>query len=322
MNSTLCDSLGQKYHLQGVNTIASKTRFIEYSLPLAITVIILNCLLAISAIVTNSLVIATFFAYKQLRVPNNLLLTCLASSDFLVGSVVLPSFVFSLVESVKGKQKCTVDARIVIEILSGVNLSVSLGFLLLITIDRYLAIERALRYHVIVTCRRTMYAVVSTWTFAAALAVCNRLLSLHSDFIRALWWGYTISVCIAITAIYLKLYNTSRKHIRRISTQERHLDNSKTNIKNVKSAKTFAFVFVSLCICYLPYCVLRIIETRYIFLIDKNVFLRDVMTRIALTLMFSSSTISPFLYFLRSRRLRFYCRGLFSKVRIALTEVS
>lgn len=316
MNNNACDSLGQQFQLQGDHTMESKERFIKYSLSFAIVIVVLNCLLAVIAVFCNGLVIATFAMYKQLHIPSNLLLACLAVSDFLIGSFVQPSFVYGLAEGLKGDKKCTIDARTVIEIISGINITVSLGTLFLITIDRYLAIEHALRYVVLVTYRKTMYAVIVTWVFAAGIAIFNRLGSSFTVLVLTFWWTYVIVICVIIIVVHLIIFFTSRKHSRRIYTQTKQLNIAaeKNSQMNSKSARTFAIVFLVSLICYLPFCVLRLIDTHFTHLVAGNVFLRDVMMRIVLTLMFANSSISPFLYFLRSKRLRFYSTSLLSKI--------
>ncbi|XP_061143338.1 trace amine-associated receptor 4-like [Syngnathus typhle] len=107
----------------------------------------------------NLLVIISISHFKQLHTPTNLLLLSLATSDFLVGFLLLFQ-IFRLDGCwFFGDLIC-----IVYYVLNYVIMSVSIGSMVLISVDRYIAICDSLHYPIKVTRIRVQICVCLCWS--------------------------------------------------------------------------------------------------------------------------------------------------------------
>ncbi|XP_034418231.1 trace amine-associated receptor 13c-like [Cyclopterus lumpus] len=112
----------------------------------------------------NLLVIISISHFKQLHTPTNLLLFSLAVSDSLVGPLLF--FHMVLIDGCwfLGKLMCTLY-----NVLSYIITSASLGTMVLIAVDRYVAICDPLHYSYKVTQKRVQVCVCLCWIFSIFL---------------------------------------------------------------------------------------------------------------------------------------------------------
>ncbi|XP_070816966.1 trace amine-associated receptor 13c-like [Chaetodon trifascialis] len=120
---------------------------------------LLSCI-ALLTVTLNLLVIISISHFRQLQTPTNLILLSLAVSDLLVGLTVMPAEIILL-------QSCWFQDKIscALMYLSGFILtSASVGNMVLISMDRYVAICYPLRYSSMVTPSRVKICVSLCWT--------------------------------------------------------------------------------------------------------------------------------------------------------------
>lgn len=305
-----CDVFGQQFQILGSSTIDSKTRFVEFSFGFAVFILFVNCVLPLLSVFGNAIVLATVFCYEQLRVPSNLMVASLATSDFLVGAIVQPSNIYNLALGLMKTNRCTVQARVILEIILGVNVTASLASICLLSVDRYIAITSPLRYHSIVTPRRSKCAICFSWVFGTLLAVSSFFSLPFTSAMKIIWWMFAMGACTLTFFVHCKILKISRRHLNRVGVEERN-GNARFRKKDRTSAITFIIIFLTSLLCFLPYCILRI-ET-FAAADQENPdsrLRRDVILQVAITLMLSSSSINPFVFFLRSKRLRNYSQKL------------
>lgn len=113
--------------------------------------------------------------------------------------------------------------------------------------------------------------------------------------------GTVICVCLCISTIsHVKIYKTVHHHRNAIQTQLQAV-RSHTGSANMSRLKKCAFnafiVFLVLIICYCPYLVVYAISSVY----PINEFLA---TSLASTIVFTNSSLNPFLYCWRLREIR------------------
>ncbi|XP_045070346.1 trace amine-associated receptor 6-like [Coregonus clupeaformis] len=108
----------------------------------------------------NILVIISISHFKQLHTPTNLLILSLAVADFLVGLIVIPVTTVAIMEPCWdfGEYFCVFYFCI-----TCLCSSLSVGSLVLISIDRYVAVCDPLLYHSKITITRMMYCISITW---------------------------------------------------------------------------------------------------------------------------------------------------------------
>uniref|UniRef100_UPI0037E76CB8 trace amine-associated receptor 13c-like n=1 Tax=Semicossyphus pulcher TaxID=241346 RepID=UPI0037E76CB8 len=116
--------------------------------------------IAVLTVVLNLLVIISISHFRQLHTPTNLLLLSLAISDLLVGLLVMP------VETVRFIETCWLlgDVMCALSYIIGFSLtSASVGNMVLISVDRYVAICYPLQYSNQVTRSRVELSVCLCW---------------------------------------------------------------------------------------------------------------------------------------------------------------
>ena len=111
----------------------------------------------------NTLIIIAMATRHQLRAPSNQLLASMAGTDLFTGLIVQPVAIAVLVKRLLGDGPfCTLE--IVYAEVSLAAVFASLSHLVLISIDRYIAVKKPLRYRHIVTKRRIKFGVILAWS--------------------------------------------------------------------------------------------------------------------------------------------------------------
>ena len=182
---------------------------------------ILNATFSLITASGNFIILHVIWKKQELHSPSFILLACLASSDFLVGLIVIcqPFYVaYQIAELVDN-----FDAYCVLKMiqnLSGYTTSgVSLAILCLVSVDRLLALTLHLRYDTIVTVSKILQFVFFLWS-SIATAVMSRLWIATSS------WNFGpvilfLVTFLVITLSTLKIFHIVRKHQRQISQQHK-----------------------------------------------------------------------------------------------------
>ncbi|KAL3969480.1 antigen [Sarotherodon galilaeus] len=120
---------------------------------------ILLCSISAITIALNLLVIISVSYFRQLHTPTNILLLSLAVSDFLVGLLLLPGEIFLGIACwAFGNLLCSLFNYV-----SFIITSASVGNMVLISVDRYVAICYPLHYSTRITVTRVKRSVCLCW---------------------------------------------------------------------------------------------------------------------------------------------------------------
>nr|XP_046148623.1 trace amine-associated receptor 7h-like [Oncorhynchus gorbuscha] len=125
-----------------------------------ITLYLFFSLISAVTVFLNLLVIISISHFKQLHTQTNLLILSLAVSDLLVGLIVIPVMIVAIIEPCWGFGAYFCAFLLYISCLCT---SLSLGSLVLISIDRYVAVCDPLLYHSKITITRIMCCISITW---------------------------------------------------------------------------------------------------------------------------------------------------------------
>ncbi|XP_041791196.1 trace amine-associated receptor 13c-like [Chelmon rostratus] len=125
---------------------------------------LLSCITLLT-VTLNLLVIISISHFRQLQTPTNLILLSLAVSDLLVGLAVMPSAIILQSCWFQGKISCAFSS-----LLGFILTSASVGNMVLISVDRYVAICYPLRYSSMITPSRVQICVSLCWSYSA---ICN-----------------------------------------------------------------------------------------------------------------------------------------------------
>ncbi|XP_029981709.1 trace amine-associated receptor 13c-like [Sphaeramia orbicularis] len=240
----------------------------------ATEIIVVHVLLAIISVLTvilNLLVIISICHFRQLHTPTNLILLFLAFCDFLVGLVLLPGLIVMLKGCwFYGDLMCAF-----INLLIFIITSSSVGNMVLISIDRYVAICDPLHYTNKITMRRATVCICLCWLLSViyngiilreALINPERTSSCVGEcVINSDSFGGAVDVVVTFTlpiiiilVLYMRVFvvavsqaRAMRSHISAVRIQL--AANVTCKKSELKAARTLGVVVLIFLVCFCPY---------------------------------------------------------------------
>ncbi|XP_053184761.1 trace amine-associated receptor 13c-like [Scomber japonicus] len=232
---------------------------------------ILLSLISLLTVALNLLVIISISHFRQLHTPTNLLLLSLAVSDFLVGLLLMPIQILLI-------GGCWFLGTLICGLFyyaSFILTSASVGNMVLISVDRYVAICNPLHYPTKVTLTRVKICVCLCWAFSVFYngLILNGFLK-HPDRYNSCYGECVVvidfitgAVDVTLTfigpiAIIIVLYmrvfvvavsqiRAMRSHIAAVTLQGSVNATARTSER--KAARTLGVVVVVFLICFCPY---------------------------------------------------------------------
>ncbi|XP_077436229.1 trace amine-associated receptor 4-like [Vanacampus margaritifer] len=260
-------------------------------------------LLSVISLITftlNLLVIISISHFKELHTPTNLLLLSLAASDFLVGFLML--FQIFLLDGCWffGDVMCVVDY-----ILGYVITSASIGSMVLISVDRYVAICDPLHYPIKVTQIRVKMCVFLCWSaslvfnclyFFESLKQPGKSNTCVGECMIVVAAGMTdlffsfIGPLIVIVFLYVRVFVVAMSHARATRSHVGIVTLRGSAIKSseLKAARTLGVVVVVLIVCILPYFCITISK--------QDVSLNVSSAAFIICLFYFNSCLNPLIY--------------------------
>ncbi|XP_072253824.1 trace amine-associated receptor 13c-like [Leuresthes tenuis] len=230
--------------------------------------------ISVLTVMLNLLVIISISHYRQLHTPTNILLLSLAVSDFLVGLMIMP------VEIIQ-KASCWFVGDLMCFLynyLSYIITSASVGDMVLISIDRYVAICDPTR----VTERRVKLCVCLCWLCSALYSLlfmkddltllgrhnsCYGKCGIFIDYISGsidLVLTFILPVSV-ITVLYMRVFVVAVSQARamrsHVTTVKLQLSVTiKTKKSELKAARTLGVLMIVFLICFIPYYCVSLVE--------------------------------------------------------------
>ncbi|XP_055366318.1 trace amine-associated receptor 13c-like [Betta splendens] len=269
----------------------------------ALIIYILMSCVSLLTVLLNLLVIVSISHFRQLHTPTNVLLLSLAVCDFLIGLIVMP-FQILLTKPcwLLGDLMCTVYAFV-----SYITVSSSIGNMVLISVDRYVAICDSLHYTTSVTHWRVQLCVLLLWVSCVfyAFMILYHILKQPGRFnscygecviningVADLVINFIIPIS-AIIILYVRVFvvavsqaRSMRSHVTAVK-QQRSLTVT-VRKSEIKAAKTLGVTVVVFLLCYIPpYCVS---------LSGYEITIGNSNNNFLLFLVFSNSCLNPVIY--------------------------
>ena len=168
----------------------------------AVALASLNFIAFLPTVLLNALFIFAVAIRRPLRTNSNILLACLAGADFFTGLVAIPiAFMAEMKRILDIGPFCGLEkAYSVVNIAAG---SASLSHLVLIGVNRYIAIKRLLRYQIIFTKRRLKIALFLTWAIIVCVIIEETVLAATDN------KTYIYSMFVKVSAIILGIIGFS-----------------------------------------------------------------------------------------------------------------
>nr|XP_043908812.1 trace amine-associated receptor 13c-like [Solea senegalensis] len=286
-----------------INTSCRRTRrpYMETSLINSV----LSCIIVLTVIL-NLLVIISISHFRQLHTTTNLLLLSLAAADFLVGFVEMPCILHH-------NQGCWLlgDAMCGLYYFLGfLVVSVSVGSMVLISVDRYIAICDPMFYTTRVTLTRVKLCICLCWVFSIVHSswILREFLK-QPDMYNPCYGDCVVAVNVAegvidlvvtflgpiliIVILYLRVFvvavsqaRAMRSHIT-VVTMARS-QNVKAKKSEIKAARTLGIVVVVFLLCSCPYyCFVVAAETNLV---------GESTSGIELWFLLCNSSLNPVIY--------------------------
>jgi len=296
-----------------------------------IVICVLNGVLGCTAVVFNCLTIhairkiSSLSAGSQpalpgssaLPIPLKILLISMAVSDLGVGLLVQPLTIAVYVLDLKGESTIPVlyeSMNTICLIPASFFTYASFFSVTALTIDRFLALYLHLRYKELVTRKRIVSVVIFIWILSAVLSLVYRLSLIETAD------GFFIAMevlCLVVNAaIYCKIYEVVRRHTKHLKTLQVQQETQRSDIANVakivRSTISIFYVFVVFSICYIP-CVTIHVASAAIRTASsgqlQGTWIEQVHPYTGI-LLFLNSSLNPFIYCWKMRRIRFAIKSL------------
>ncbi|XP_067289505.1 trace amine-associated receptor 13c-like [Pseudorasbora parva] len=227
-------------------------------------------LLSAWTVFLNLLVIISISHFKKLHTPTNLIILSMAVGDLLMG-LVMPIDAIRLIETCWyfGETFCKLF------ILSfGLAFSASLSNLVLIAVDRYVAVCHPLLYPQKITTTRILISICLSWvcfsTYNATLVINNRDSTLKTDMCYgecSVMMGYAwivtdlfisfIFPCILIIILYLRVFYVAHQQVKVINALMKGgkcvMEGSVRRKSESKAALTLGIIVTVYLLCFIPY---------------------------------------------------------------------
>ena len=228
------------------------------------------------------------------------LLLNLSISDLGVGLLVQPLYVASLV--MENEQNTNNIAFYVVRkahiIQRQVFVSASFLSVFVLTVDRFLAIHLHLRYQELVTHKRVVAVVVSTWVFRASITFLRQFYSTTGSLPAII-----VVVCIITTGLlYCKIYAAVRHHTNQIHVLQVQQVAQNGEMPNAARQRKMAvatfYVYVVYLVCYLPVACIVFAKT------NGETVLLSRLEYFTWTLAYLNSSLNPLIYCWKMRHIR------------------
>ena len=266
---------------------------------------------SLPTILLNSLVIFAVVTRQRLRNNSTILLACLAGTDLFTGLVVLPlAFSLDLKRLLGVGPFCSPEKAL--NVIITISIFASLGHLVVISIDRFIAIKYPLRYLDIVTEERIKISIILAWAIALIMSISELALALidsksiyliYSVVNSVTQSGTGILFIITISLSYGYIYSETRRQLKRLKTEQLPQEQVQRIKKDRRAAITLAIVLITLVITYLPAIIVSLVTASSDSILVKPRFIAITFSWVGIPMMLGS-LCNPIIYCWRMKKLR------------------
>ena len=258
---------------------------------------VLNAFLCYTAIMLN---ITTIYAVKKtssLSQPSKILLFHLAASDLGIGLLCQPFFLALLVKLLQNNSPSCPTYVAFASILPLFSFASFLGVMIM-SLDRFLAIYLHLRYQEVMTHQRVTKVVISLWVFSLSLSLV--MLWSPINITTVIFTIFDVGCLVTTTFLNYKIYLAVRHHRNAISAlQVQNGDEMANALRIRKSALGAFYVYLVFVLCYLPnICLYAVVPIFGVTTVVKS------LTIYTVTIAFLNSSLNPIIYCWKMRHIR------------------
>ena len=284
----------------------------DVTYPNLVALTVINLLAVLPTMLLNALVIVAVATRHRLQSTSNVLVACLAGADLLNGLVNQNiEIALELTRIFSDGPYCGLGKASIVA-MSGLAV-LSLGNLVLMSIDRYISIKHSLRYTTIVTKQRIKTGLLVAWAIALlvtfhelTLAVIDsgtHLYFLYMNVIGFIMLTLGLVAIVVIGYTYCYIFSESRRQIKRVQTEQLPGEEAKRLKKESKATKTLTLILATLVITYIPNIVLSSVIAAY----SEDIPVPNILIVIwswVVTFRLLGSLCNPIIFFWRVKKLR------------------
>ena len=283
--------------------------FWSLSTPLSIVLGVANATIGVVAVFGNLLVLFVFYKDKKLHSRSSCCLLSLVMTDFLVGCLLQPLFLFQLfVKDARGMCGLNTFRRFIMALLMGASMS----SIALISFDRYLLLSKGNQYSSYMTPRKMTLLICLCWFLPALSPLLNYTFAGHG-FFSAVIFVYTFLMLLIISWSYFTIMRIVKKNESQLALSlskeecSRNLSASKSRIRAARAVMVILLCFVlsnAPLACYLAIIAGSSIAGKS-FLEPRII---DVLYAATISITLVNSVINPIIYYYRIPNFRRYLR--------------
>ena len=279
-------------------TFKGETQDVHVTIFWIIPCIIINGITCPFTFILNVLVIAAVKRRPRLQSNANIMLACLAVTDVLTGLTAQPLYAIWMTLKTLGISNSAL--YLVYELFFTTLAPCSFLHLALVVLERLVAIKFPFRYHHVVTMRNIKLAVPFCWVYG--ILYCMVLQFGDNKFMMYYIWVALpfVSCFVFIIVSYLVLYFETRRHQRRIKTQQLPREDVERYVTDNRALKTTVYVVGSVSLCLVPMCVYYLLRAFGVHLVKES---NRAMLR---TFLMLNSFLNPLIYCWRQKEMRQY----------------
>ena len=283
----------------------------DVTYPHLVAVTVINSLAVIPTFLLNALVIVAVATRHRLQSNSNVLVAWLAGTDSLTGLVNQGiGIAVGLTRIFSDGPFCSLEKASSVTLLGSFILS--LGNFALISIDRYISIKHPLRYTTMVTKKRIKTGLCLVWAIGLIVTI-HELTMAIIDSGTDLYFRYMkvyspILSTLALIAIgvigytYCYIFSESRRHKKRLQTEQLPEEEAKMFKKQSKAANTFTFILATLVITYIPSIITMFVTGYSEDILELHI--SSVIWGWVMTFRLLGSLCNPIIFFWRVKKLR------------------
>ncbi|XP_052463192.1 trace amine-associated receptor 13c-like [Carassius gibelio] len=232
-------------------------------------------LLSAWTVFLNLLVIISISHFKKLHTPTNLIILSLAVADMLVGLIVMPIEANRLIETCWffGDTFCRLFLTMM-----GLLFSASLSNLVLVAVDRFVAVCHPLLYPQKITTTKTLIIVIICWfcssvyNIAIVMSLSNKKYACYGEctiMITSDWTVLNLFLsflipCTIIITLYLRIFYVAHQQVKVINSlvkSGKHVNEGSVKRKSErKAALTLGIIVTVYLVCWIPFVILSLTE--------------------------------------------------------------
>lgn len=298
----------------GLNTHQPMWNFMETRRMFALVIAVIMAILSPLIVAGNALIILVVWKdpLRNLRsFTSTYILLSMAVADFLVGAILCPlNADWSLL--IREGNQPSFAIRVPLTI-SAILTSVSIGHVLLLTIDRLFAVLTPLQYRVRISNRLVSIMALTIWAYALALGVLHATLTEHFIIFCIIYTAQVLASATVIISINVVIMRHFQSHSIREAAVRGSLSIHHSLHRDKQLFKSIALIVCIFLLCFTPW---FIIQSIVYFFVLRQLRPDSAISRglwISSVFIYINSGLNPFLYSWRLARFRDSLKCLLTK---------